>query len=247
MTSTAKTAELLNLTVEAEAVLAAAKREQGKADRKAERAALRLTDQRGRRNDAVKALRAAQRAGKSVNAAARRVEIQTRQVDTRTEEARNAKAAARDARRAVRAAERRLNRISLRAAVAASRTVSGISERLGKTTLAKAPAADPILPADQLPAVEEIEARADEFATLDAKAKASAKAADAVKVWLRQIPAGVYGRATVTRTPGGTVLDGDAIAITFLDNGLGAPPRKARKDTFKVLVTAQVAELPAAA
>lgn len=250
MNSTAKTAELLNLTVEAEAVLTAARREQGKADRKADRAALKVAAQRARRSEAAKALRAAQRAGKGVNAAARRVEVQDRQVATRIEEAREAKAAARDAHRAVRAAERRLNRISLRAATAGARTVGRIADRLGKTSLAKTPAADVTLPADQLPPVEEIEARADEFATLDAEAKTTAKSADAVKKWLRQLPVGVYGRVTITRTPGGTVLDGDAVAIQFLDAGLGAPPRKGRKDTFKVLVAAAAAEvtdLPAAA
>jgi hypothetical protein len=238
MNSTAKTAELLNLTVEAEAALAGAQREQGKADRKADRAALKVAVQRGRRNDAVKALRAAQRAGKGVNAAARRVEIQDRQVATRIEEARDAKAAARDARRAVRTAERRLNRISLRAATAGARTVGRIAERLGKTSLAKTPAADITLSAEELPAVDEIEQRADEFAALDADAKAKAKQADALKKWLRQLPVGAYGRVTIARTPGGTVIDGDQVAIDYLDAGLGAPPRKGRKDTFKVLVAA---------
>lgn len=246
MNSTAKTAELLNLTVEAEAVLAAAQREQNKADRRAERAALKVAAQRGRRNEAVKGLRAAQRAGKSVNAAARRVEIQNRQVDTRIEEAREAKAAARDARREVRAAERRLNRISLRAATLGARTVGRIAERLGKTSLAKVPAADVTLPADELPAVDEVEKRADEFAALDAEAKAKAKQADALKKWLRQLPVGTFGRVTITRTPGGTVIDGDQVAIQYLDAGLGAPPRKGRKDTFKVLVAAATTPGPVA-
>lgn len=254
MNSTAKTAELLNLTVEAEAVLVAAQREQKKADRKAARATVRLADQRSRRNEAVKALRAAERAGKGVKAAARRVDIQTRQVDTRVDEAREAKATAVAARRAVRAAERRLNRISLRAATAGARTVGRIAERLGKTSLAKTPAADHTLAADELPAVEEIEARADEFAALDAEAKDKAKQADALKKWLRQLPVGTFGRVTITRTPGGTVIDGDQVAIDYLDSGLGAPPRKARKDTFKALVATAIApaatrldELPAAA
>lgn len=247
MNSTAKTAELLNMTVEAEAVLVAAQREQKKADRKVERTTLKVADQRTRRSEAVKGLRAAERVGKGINAAARRVAVQDRQVDTRIEEAREAKDAARDARRAARAAERRLNRISLKAATAGARTVGKLADRLGRTSLAKTPAADVILPADQMPAVEEIETRADEFAALDAEAKQTAKAAEAVKKWLRQLPVGTYGRAVIARTPGGTVLDGDAVAIAFLDNGLGAPPRKGRKDTFKVLVTAQVAALPIAA
>lgn len=250
MNSTAKTAELLNLTVEAEAVLAAAQREQNKADRKAERATAKVAVQRGRRNDAVKALHAAERAGKGVNAAARRVAVHNTQVDARIQDAHDAKDAARTARRAARAAERRLNRISLRAATAGARTVGKIAERLGKVSLAKTPAADVTLTADELPAVAEIEKRADEFAELDADAKAKVKQADAVKKWLRQLPVGTYGRTTITRTPGGTVIDGDQVAIDYLDAGLGTPPRKGRKDTFKVLVAAAlapVAELPAAA
>lgn len=254
MNSTAaKAAELLNLTAEAEAVLVAAQRELKKADRKADRAGIRLADQRGRRNEAVKALRAAQRVGKGVNAAARRVEIQDRQVATRIEEAREAKAAAVDARRAARAAERRLNRLSLRAATAAARTVGKLAERLGRTSFAPAPAADRTLAADEIPAVDEIETHADRYAELDEKAKTYAKAADAEKKWLRTLPVGTYGRVTITRTPGGTILDGDQVALDYTDRGL-TPPRKARRETFKALVAAvlapaadEVADLAAAA
>lgn len=238
MNSTAKTAELLNMTVEAEAVLVAAQREQEKADRKAQRAMLKVTDQRARRSEAVKALRAAERAGKGINAAARRVAVQDRQVETRIQEAREAKDAARDARRAARAAERHLNRISLRAATAGARAIGRIAERLGKASLAKAPKADVTLAVESLPAVEEIEARADEYAALDTQAKTLTKSANALKTWLRQLPVGTYGRVTVTRTPGGTVIDTDQTAVDYLDAGLGVPPRKPRKDTFKVAVAA---------
>ncbi|MXM69187.1 hypothetical protein GR925_38815, partial [Streptomyces sp. HUCO-GS316] len=142
------------------------------------------------------------------------------------------------ARRAARTADRRLDRLSLRTARAASRTVGKIAERLGRTSLAAAPAADRVLPAEELPAVEEIEAHADRFKELDRKAKDTAKLAEAEKTWLRQLPVGAYGRVTVARTPGGSVIDGDQIALDYLDAGLGVPPRKARRDTFKVAVTA---------
>jgi len=249
MNSTAKTAELLNLTAEAEAALAGAQREQNAADRKAERAALRVTTQRTRRAEAVKNLRTAERAGKGIGAANRRVEIQTRQVADRVEAAREAKVEAGAARRAVRAAERRLNRLGLRAATAASRTVGKIAERLGKTSLSSAPAADRTLTAEEMPAVEEIEAHGDRFADLDAQAKDLAKRADAEKKWLRTLPVGTYGRVTINRVPGGTVLDGDQVALDYTARGL-TPPRKGRRDTFKVLLAAEqapaVAELLAA-
>ncbi|MFB8402166.1 hypothetical protein [Streptomyces sp. NPDC055912] len=63
------------------------------------------------------------------------------------------------------------------------------------------------------------------------------KAAEVEKKWLRQLPVGTFGRVTVTRTPGGSVLDGDQVALDYADKGL-IPPRKARKDTFKAAVTA---------
>ncbi|UJV42957.1 hypothetical protein [Streptomyces sp. AMCC400023] len=217
------------------------------AQRAERRAVARVEAGRVRRAEAVKELRAARRAGKRVGVAERKVANREAKVTDLVEAARAAKKEVAARRRVMMTARRRWDRLSLKAATAASRAVGEIAERLGKTTLSKAPAADPVLPADQVPAVEEIEARADEFAALDAKAKAAAKAADAVKKWLRQIPAGAYGRVAIARTPGGTVIDGDQVAIDYLDNGLGAPPRKARKDTFKVLVTAQVAALPAAA
>lgn len=217
------------------------------AQRAERRAVARVEAGRVRRAEAVKELRAARRAGKRVGVAERKVANREAKIVDLVEAARTAKKLVTTRRREMMTARRRWDRLSLKAATAASRAVGEIAERLGKTTLAKAPAADPVLPAEQLPAVEEVEARADEFATLDAEAKSSAKQAEAVKKWLRQLPAGVYGRVTVTRTPGGTVIDGDQVAIDYLDNGLGVPPRKGRKDTFKVLVTAQVAALPAAA
>jgi hypothetical protein len=217
------------------------------AQRAAGRAAGRVEAAKERRAEAVKELRLARRTGKRVGVAERKVANREAKVAELVEAAREAKKLVTVRRREMMTARRRWDRLSLKAATAASRAVGEIAERLGKTSLSKAPAVDPVLPAEEIPAVEEIEARADEFATLDAEAKAKAKQADAVKKWLRQLPAGAYGRVAIARTPGGTVIDGDQVAIDYLDAGLGAPPRKARKDTFKVLVTAQVLDIPAAA
>ncbi|MFM9590741.1 hypothetical protein ACKI16_29565 [Streptomyces scabiei] len=220
------------------------------AQRAERRAVARVVAGRERRAEAAKELRAARRTGKRVGVAERKVANREAKVADLVEAARAAKKEVTARRREMMTARRRWDRLSLKAATAASRAVGEIAERLGKTSLSKVPAADPVLPADQLPAVEEIEARADEFAALDAEAKDKAKQADALKKWLRQLPVGVFGRVTVARTPGGTVIDGDQVAIDYLDAGLGTPPRKGRKDTFKVLVAAAAAEvtdLPAAA
>jgi len=241
------TARLLFQVEEATALVLAADSKATAALRASNRAAARVTAARTARTEAAKALTAARRAGKGVALAERKLNTRTAKVATLVEAARTAKAEATATRRAVRTAARRLDRLRLRAATSAARTVGHLTEHLGKVNLAKAPAVDATLPVDQLPTVEEIEARADEFAALDAKAKATAKQADAVKTWLRQLPVGVFGRVAINRTPGGTVIDGDAVAIAFLDNGLGAPPRKGRRDTFKVVVAAQVATLTIAA
>lgn len=245
MSSNITAARLLIQVEEARDLVLALDTKANAALRAANRAALRVTAARAKRGEAAKALTAARRAGKGIAAAERRVETRTAKVAELVDAGRTAKAAALAARRELRTALRRYDRISLRAATAAARTVGKIADRLGKTSLAKAPAADTILPADQIPAVEEIEARADEFAALDAEAKSKAKQADAVKKWLRQLPVGTFGRVTIARTPGGTVIDGDQVAIDYLDNGLGAPPRKGRRDTFKAIVAAaQAAPAP---
>lgn len=236
--STTKTARLMAQLAEAEVTLQAARKTETRAASAAARAAARVTAARTAASGARRELRTATRTGQGLATATRRADRADAKLATLTAAAQDAKTTAAEARRAARTADRRVDSLALRAARAASRTVGRIAERLGRTELAPAPAADKTLPADQLPTLAEIEARADEFATLDAKAKAAAKKADAVKKWLRQIPVGVFGRVTVTRTAGGSVIDGDQIAIDYLDAGLGVPPRKARRDTFKVAVTA---------
>ncbi|MFC8465970.1 hypothetical protein [Streptomyces sp. NPDC057250] len=237
MNTTARTATLMTQLVDAEAALKTARREEartaGIADRAADRAAKARTAAATARREAAKTERTGT---KGLAAATRRAATLTAKAATLTATAKDAKATAAAARRTARAAARRVDSLALRAARTASRAIGKIAERLGKTTLTAAPAADRTLPAAELPTVTEIETRADEFADLDAKAKAAAKKADAVKKWLRQLPVGTFGRVTITRTPSGTVIDNDQVAIDYFDAGLGVPPRKGRRDTFKVLV-----------
>jgi hypothetical protein len=210
MSTTAKTAQMMARLADAETALQDARKDEARTERAAARAAARVTTARTTAATARRELATATRTGKGLATATRRAD---------------------------RAAARRLDNLARRAAVSAARTVGEIAERLGRTALTPASTADQILPAEELPGVEEIEEHADRFAELDEKAKQLAKAAEVEKKWLRQIPVGTFGRVTVARTPGGSVLDGDQVALDYADQGL-IPPRKARRDTFKVAVAA---------
>lgn len=244
MNSTAKTARLMTQLVEAEDLVAEALREEARTGRAASRAADRVKAARVRVTEARKDVKAAERAGKGEAAAARRLTAREVKVAALLDALREAKEEAAAARRTARTAQRRLNRLSLRTAVAASRTVEKISHRLGESALTPAPETDAVLSEEELPAVEEIEAHALRQADLDSRAKDLAKAADAEKEWLRQLPTGVYGRVVISRTAGRSVLDGTQVALDYTSRGLIAP-RKLTRRTFKVDATALVAEADA--
>jgi hypothetical protein len=237
MSTTAKTAQMMARLADAETALQDARKDEARTERAAARAAARVTTARTTAATARRELATATRTGKGLATATRRADRAAARLAELTETGRQAKATATTARRAARTAARRLDNLARRAAVSAARTVGEIAERLGRTALTPASTADQILPAEELPGVEEIEEHADRFAELDEKAKQLAKAAEVEKKWLRQIPVGTFGRVTVARTPGGSVLDGDQVALDYADQGL-IPPRKARRDTFKVAVAA---------
>lgn len=237
MNTIAKTAKLMTLLAEAETEAAAARKEEARTARAATRAAAQVKAGRARLAEARRELRTAERTGKRIAAATRKATSRETKLAHLVETARAAKADATTARRAARAAARRLDRISLRAAVSASRTVAKISQRLGESSLTPAPETDPILAADQLPSVEEIELHAARYAVADRQAKAAEKVAEAEKKWLRRLPAGTYGRAVITRTPGASILDGTQVALDYADRGLVAP-RKSTKQKFKCDATA---------
>ncbi|MFD8509668.1 hypothetical protein ACFV27_00780 [Streptomyces antimycoticus] len=241
-TTTAKAAKLMTLLVEAEAAVAATAKVDARTAKAAERATWRVHKQRGAVADSRSEFYAAERAGKGIKAAARKHTRRVEKLDELKDALREAKAAATVARRAAKAAARRLDRLSLRAAVAASRAVEKIGQRLGETSLTPAAEEDRTLPADQLPTVEEIELHAARYAVADRQAKDAAKAADAEKKWLRALPVGTYGRVVITRTPGGSILDGTQVALDYAARGETAP-RKTRKDTFKADATALLADL----
>lgn len=234
-TTTKRTARLMAQLLDAETALTEARcdeaRTAGKATRAAARAKTARTAAATARRDLVKVEATG---SKGLAAATRKAENRTAKAEELAETAREAKATATTARRAARAAARRVDRIGRRAAVAAARSVEKIAARLGETTLTPAAEADRTLAADELPAVEEIEAHAARHANFDQRAKDLAKAADAEKAWLRTLPTGIYGGVVITRTPGRSILDGTQVALDYT-NLLGQlPPRKATRTTFKV-------------
>lgn len=233
-------ARTLALLVEVEATLTAARREEARTTAAATRAAARVLKARALRTEARKAARAAERAGKGVAAATRRLATREARLAELVDAARVLKAEATAARRARRAAERRVERIARRAALAATRSVEKIAATLGETSLTPAPEADPVLPADELPAVEIVEAHAAQYAALDRQAKDLAKLAEAERTWLRQLPSGTYGRVVIMRNPGRSVLDGAAVALAYTARG-EVPPRKSTRTTFKCDATALLA------
>lgn len=241
MNTTAKAAQQMARLAEAETTLTTARREAARTAKTAQRATARAKTARAKVTESRKLVRAAERTGKGLAAATRRLTARMAKVAELDQTAREARHTARQAARAAATAQRRLDRLALRAATAATRAVGQIAQRLGERA-ATAPEQDKTLPVEELPTVEDIEQHADRFKDLDGQAKDLAKLADAEKKWLRRLPIGTYGRVTVTRTNGGTVIDADQVAVDYLDNGLGVPPRKARKATFKVAVETPVTE-----
>jgi hypothetical protein len=245
--TTAKAAKLLDLLVAAEAETAAARKAEARTAKAAERAAARVHRQRAVYAEASREFNKAERAAKhfvtpAVKAAARKATRQLDKLNGLKETAKAAKAEATAARRAARTAQRRMDRLSLRAAIAAGRAVEKIGQRLGENTLTPATETDRTLPVEELPTVEEIELHAARYAVADRKAKDAARTADAEKKWLRALPVGTYGRVVITRTPGGSILDGTQVALDYAARGEVAP-RKARKDTFKADASALLADL----
>ncbi|MFD5570419.1 hypothetical protein [Streptomyces cadmiisoli] len=241
MNTTAKAAQQITRLVEAQDTLTAGRRQEAKTAKAAQRATTRAKAARAKVTEARTELRKVERAGKGVAAATRRLHTRLEKAVILEQAARVARYEARQAARAAATAARRLDRLALHAAATATRMVGEVAQRLGERAATPAPEQDKTLPVEELPTVTEIEAHAERFKALDADAKATAKQADAEKKWLRRLPVGQYGRVTITRTNGGTVIDADQVAVAYLDAGLGVPPRKGRKDTFKVAL----AEAPA--
>jgi len=92
-----------------------------------------------------------------------------------------------------------------------------------------------VLTADELPAVETIEAAAHEYERAADQARRADRSKRASKKILDRLPAGVYGMYRVFRTPSSRQTpDLAAITAIFKANGLGPVPMKACAPSLKV-------------
>lgn len=114
------------------------------------------------------------------------------------------------------------------------------------TLFTEAPAApDPagVYSADDMPAVEVIEAAAAEFERAADQARRADRGKRAARKVLDRLPAGQYGAWLVSRTPSSRqTADLDAIRATYKALGLGPVPMKSSAPSLKV----ERVEVPAA-
>lgn len=105
------------------------------------------------------------------------------------------------------------------------------------TTPAAVEAPDPagLYAADEIPAVETIEAAAREYERAADQARRADRGKRAAKKVLDRLPAGIYGTWRIFRTPSSRQTpDLAAITAIFKANGLGPVPMKACAPSLKV-------------
>jgi hypothetical protein len=103
--------------------------------------------------------------------------------------------------------------------------------------VAEQPAAEPtdLFGADDMPAVEDIEAAAREFDRAADQARRADRGKRAARKILDRLPAGTYGAWLVERIPSTRqTADLDAIRAIFKANGLGPVPMKTSAPSLKV-------------
>lgn len=110
------------------------------------------------------------------------------------------------------------------------------------------PDPDGVFTADEMPAVEDIETAADAYTTACDEARSADRGKRKARKLLDLLPAGVYGRFTVERTPSSrTTVDLDSVRATYARLGLGPVPMKACSPSLRVTAAAaDVVPFPAA-
>jgi hypothetical protein len=97
---------------------------------------------------------------------------------------------------------------------------------------------------DEMPDVETIETTAADYLAACDQARAADRGKRKARKLLDRLPAGVYGRITVERTPSSrTTVDLEAVRATYDRLGLGPVPMKRCAPTLKV--TTEAAEIVA--
>ncbi|WP_269858164.1 hypothetical protein [Streptomyces sp. RPT161] len=127
---------------------------------------------------------------------------------------------------------------------------ASLAERPAPSKPAPVAAAEPtgLFAPDELPPVEEIEAAAAQFARAADSARAADRAKRKSKKILDRLPAGIYGRWTVTREPSNRMTaDLDAIRAIFKEHDLGDVPMKPGAPSLRVTRVTDTNPLPTAA
>jgi len=110
------------------------------------------------------------------------------------------------------------------------------------------PDPEDVFTADEMPAVEEIETAAAAYTTACDEARSADRGKRKQRKLLDRLPAGVYGRFTVERTPSSrTTVDLDSVRATYARLGLGPVPMRTCSPSLRVTeAAADVVPFPAA-
>lgn len=104
-----------------------------------------------------------------------------------------------------------------------------------------------VFTSDEMPDTETIETTAADYLAACDQARAADRGKRKSRKLLDRLPAGIYGRITVERTPSSrTTVDLDEVRATYARLGLGPVPMKRCAPTLKVTEAAEVVALPAA-
>lgn len=104
-----------------------------------------------------------------------------------------------------------------------------------ETATVEAPDPAGLYEADELPAIEDIEAAAREYGRACDQARRADRGKRAAKKILDRLPAGVYGTYRIFRTPSSRMTpDLAAITAAYKAHGLGPVPMKACAPSLKV-------------
>ncbi|MFK0064206.1 hypothetical protein ACIQTN_33910 [Streptomyces werraensis] len=100
---------------------------------------------------------------------------------------------------------------------------------------------------DEMPDVETIETTAADYLAACDQARAADRGKRKTRKMLDRLPAGVYGRFTVERTPSSrTTVDLDEVRATYARLGLGPVPMRRCAPSLRITEAAEVVAFPAA-
>ncbi|MEW1604979.1 hypothetical protein [Streptomyces sp. NPDC093808] len=100
---------------------------------------------------------------------------------------------------------------------------------------------------DEMPDVETIETTAADYLAACDEARAADRGKRKSRKLLDRLPAGIYGRFTVERTPSSrTTVDLEAVRATYARLGLGPVPMKRCAPSLRITEAAEVVAFPGA-